>query len=136
MDYYGLLFATDLWGLTAGKVDQSVHCVGKSVTFVHWEVRSTAGGRLLSDGHDSYFPPDSTTFVPYCSIDHIHTALPFHSSLLIGCTPQREVEFQLVAAAILIGSARHTSATGCLHNSPSPSTLLREGRLTPTPPGD
>jgi hypothetical protein len=88
------------------------------------------------DGHDSYFPPDSTTFVPYCSIDHIHTALPFHSSLLIGCTPQREVEFQLVAAAILIGSARHTSATGCLHNSPSPSTLLREGRLTPTPPGD
>ena len=47
-DHYGLLFATDLWGLTAGKVDQSVHCVGKSVTFVHWEVRSTAGGRLLS----------------------------------------------------------------------------------------
>ena len=48
MDYFGLLLATDLWGLTAGKVDQSVHCVGKSVTFVHWEVRSTAGGRLLS----------------------------------------------------------------------------------------
>ena len=48
MDFYGLLFATDLWGLTAGKVDQSVHCVGKSVTFVHWEVRSVAGVRLLS----------------------------------------------------------------------------------------
>ena len=48
MDYYGLLPATDLWGLTAGKFDHSGFCRGRSVTFVYMEVRSRAGVRLLS----------------------------------------------------------------------------------------
>ena len=48
MDYYIVLPATDLWGLTAGKFDHSCNCRGVSVTFVHMEVRSVAGGRLLS----------------------------------------------------------------------------------------
>ena len=48
VDYYTVLPAADLWGLTAGKFDHSVYCRGVSVTFVHMEVRSVAGGRLLS----------------------------------------------------------------------------------------
>ena len=48
MDYYTVLPATDLWGLTAGKFDHSGFCRGRSVTFAHMEVRSRAGGRLLS----------------------------------------------------------------------------------------
>ena len=53
-DHNGLLWTiaipltADLWGLTAGKFDQSTGLRRKSVTFVHWEVRPTAGGRLLS----------------------------------------------------------------------------------------
>ena len=37
--------------LKAGKFDQSRGLRGKSVTFVHWEVRSTAGGRLYQHLH-------------------------------------------------------------------------------------
>ena len=48
VDYYGLLPAADLWGLTAGKFDHSTEFRGRSVTFVHMEVRSVAGVRLLS----------------------------------------------------------------------------------------
>ncbi len=43
MDYYIVLEATDFWGLTAGKFDHSGNCRGRSVTFVHMEVRSVAG---------------------------------------------------------------------------------------------
>ncbi len=49
---HGLPLAADLWGLTAGKFDHFITLwicqqQGKGVTFVHWEVRSTAGVRLL-----------------------------------------------------------------------------------------
>ena len=47
VDYYGLLPAADLWGLTEGKFDHSTEFRGPSVTFVHMEVRSVAGVRLL-----------------------------------------------------------------------------------------
>ena len=48
VDYYTVLPAADLWGLTAGKFDHSREFRGRSVTFVHMEVRSFAGVRLLS----------------------------------------------------------------------------------------
>jgi hypothetical protein len=47
-DHFGLLLATDLWGLTAGKLDHSREFRGLGVTFVHMEVRSVAGGWLRS----------------------------------------------------------------------------------------
>ena len=55
-----------------------------------------------------------TTFVPYCTIDSIIP--PFsHSSLLIDCAALREVEFQLNAAANLIGLAPHTTSATVVH---------------------
>ena len=47
-DYYIVLPATDLCGLTAGKFDKYTEFRGRGVTFVHMEVRSVAGVRLLS----------------------------------------------------------------------------------------
>ena len=57
MDYYTVLPAADLWGLTAGKFDHSGFCRGRSVTFVHMEVRSRAGVRLLSINPPWYTVP-------------------------------------------------------------------------------
>ncbi len=45
MDYHPRLICG---GLTAGKFDHSMYSRGVGVTFVHWEVRSRARGRLLS----------------------------------------------------------------------------------------